>query len=374
MKDSYRFAAFSLFVLSFAGVQAVKGQALSNTDPDQLRAIVQAEAEKNGAKAVEFGMWVGSHEVLTTALGNSMTTVPAATNMHFRIGGIAETFMSTLLLMLVEQGHIDLDEKISRWFPKLLGADQVTPRMLVANTAGYIDYVRVEDFLKLQLAEPFRTFTDEELIHYSVRDGLMNFAPGTSQQYSHTDNVILGQVIERATHKSVKELYEENIFGPLGMRDTRFPLNQEIQEPVLHAFSTDRGFYEDCTYWNPSWGSTPGLPTSNLHDVGKWGPIFGTGRLISPAHFQEQTAPTSVGKGRNRPDLYFAYGFVVSNGWLVQNPSINGYSGAFGYNLATGVTIVVSATKGESSTTDSSAFNIFRQVVSYVTPSSPINF
>ena len=196
-----------------------------------------------------------------------------------------------------------------------------------------------EDFLKLELAEPFRTFTDEELINYSVRDGEMNFPPGTSQQYSHTDNVILGQVIQRATNESMKELYEKNIFGPLGMKDTQFPINQEIQRPVLHAFTKDRGFYEDCTYWNPFWGSTPGLPTSNLHDVGKWGPILGTGRLISPEHFQEQIAPASVGKGKNRPDLYFAYGFVVANGWIVQNPSINGYSGAFGYNLATGVTI-----------------------------------
>jgi D-alanyl-D-alanine carboxypeptidase len=374
MKDIYRFAASSLLALSFAGTQAAMGQTVPNTDPDQLRAIVQAQAEKDATKGVEFGMWVGDREVLTTALGNSMTTVPATTNMHFHIGGTAETFMSTLLLMLAEQGRIDLNEKISRWFPKLLGADQVTPRMLVGNTAGYIDYVTVEDFIKLQEAEPFRTFTDEELIHYSVRDSLMNFAPGTSQQYSHTDNVILGQVIERATHESIQELYEENIFKPLGMKDTKFPLNQEIQEPVLHAFTKERGVYEDCTYWNPSWGSTPGLPTSDLHDVGKWGPIFGTGRLISPAHFQEQIAPTSVGKGRNRPDLYFAYGFVYSNGWLLQNPSINGYSGAFGYNLATGVTIVVAATKSEASTTDSSAFNIFRQVVSYVTPNSPINF
>ena len=118
----------------------------------------------------------------------------------------------------------------------------------------------------------------------------------------------------------MKELYDRNIFGPMGMKDTQFPVNQEIQSPVLHAFTKDRKVYEDCTYWNPFWGSTPGLPTSNIHDLGKWGPIFGTGRLISPEHFREQIAPTSVGKGRNRPDLYFALGFVVSNGWLAQNP------------------------------------------------------
>ena len=351
-----------------------KSDPAPNADPDRLRAIVQAEAQKAGTKAVLFGMWVKDKEILTMALGHSMTTVPATTDMHYRIGGIAETFMSTLLLMLVEQGRISLDDKISRWFPNLLAADQVTVRMLVANTAGYIDYVTVEDFLNLQLSEPFRTFTDDELINYSVRDGKMNFAPGTSQQYSHTDNVILGQVIQRATGQSMKELYDRNIFGPMGMKDTQFPVNQEIQSPVLHAFTKERKVYEDCTYWNPFWGSTPGLPTSNIHDLGKWGPIFGTGRLISPEHFQEQIAPTSVGKGRNRPDLYFAYGFVVSNGWLAQNPSINGYSGAFGYNLSNGVTIVVEATKSETATTDASAFDILREVTKYVTPATPINF
>jgi D-alanyl-D-alanine carboxypeptidase len=96
--------------------------------------------------------------------------------------------------------------------------------------------------------------------------------------------------------------------------------------------------------------------------------------LVSPAHFQEQIAPTSVGKGRNKPDLYFAYGFVVPNGWIVLNPSINGYSGAFGYNLSNGVTIVVEATKTETTTTDASAFDIFREVINYVTPATPINF
>jgi D-alanyl-D-alanine carboxypeptidase len=209
-----------LLGLSLVSGAEVRAQAASgslpNVDPDRVRAIVEAGAQKAGSKAVLFGMWVHDREVLTMALGHSMTTVPATTEMHYRIGGIAETFMSTLLLMLVEQGRISLDDKISRWFPDLLAADQVTVRMLVGNTAGYIDYVTVEDFLNLQVAEPFRTFTDEELINYSVRGGKMNFPPGTSQQYSHTDNVILGQVIQRATGQSMKELYEAEYLWPDG--------------------------------------------------------------------------------------------------------------------------------------------------------------
>jgi D-alanyl-D-alanine carboxypeptidase len=121
------------------------------------------------AKAVEFGMWVHDREVLTAAPGKSMTTVAATADMHCRIGGIAETFMSTLLLMLVEQGRSSLDDSISRWFPHLLAADRVTVRVLVANSAGYLDYVTVDDFQTLELAEPFRTFTDDELINLSDR-------------------------------------------------------------------------------------------------------------------------------------------------------------------------------------------------------------
>jgi hypothetical protein len=64
------------------------------------------EAAKRGARAVEFGVWRAETKILTMALGPSMATVPAATNMHYRIGGIAETFMSTLLLMMVEQGKL----------------------------------------------------------------------------------------------------------------------------------------------------------------------------------------------------------------------------------------------------------------------------
>jgi D-alanyl-D-alanine carboxypeptidase len=251
--------------------------------------------------------------------------------------------------------------------------------MLVANTAGYIDYVYVTDFSNLELAQPFRAFTDEELINYSVRDGKMMFAPGTSQHYSHTDNVILGQFIERATGRTIKQWYAEKLFGPLGMTNTYFPINQNIRNPVLHAFTSDRStkkvkLYEDCTYWNPSWGSTPGLPISDLDDLGKWGPAFGTGRLLTPELFKEQIAPTSVGLGKNKPDLYFVFGFAVANGWYVQNPAINGYSGGFAYKPSIGVTITAEATQSETATSATAGFEIIRQVSRYVDPAAPSIF
>ena len=266
------------FLLSLVGRQPAIGQTVAgqapNLDSSRLRGIVEAGAQEAHTAAVVFGVWVGQREVVTGALGNSTTTQPATTDMHYRIGGIAETFMSTLLLMLAEQGRIDLDDTIARWLPHLLAADRVTVRMLVGNTAGYIDYVTEDDFGKAQLADPFRTFTDDELIDYSVRNGKMNFAPGTSQRYSHTDNVILGQVIQRATGQSIERLYQDNIFGPMGMRDTQAPVGQDVQAPVLHAFTSERHVYEDCTYWNlRQMGCDPRHGT-----VGLAGPLPGADR------------------------------------------------------------------------------------------------
>lgn len=345
-----------------------------NIDAARIRSIVEAESANAGTQAVQFGMWVGRNKVLTTALGHSMVTVPATTDMHYRIGGITETFQATLLMMLAEQGRIHLDDTIARWYPDLPSADKVTIRMLAANTAGYFDYVHKAAFVRDFLANPFRSFTPDELIAYGVRDGLMAYAPGTSQRYSHTEYVILGQVLEKATGQSMRSLYQINIFEPLGLKDTQFPVDQEIQAPVLHSYVNDRKFYEDATYHNPSWAGATGALTSNLDDLGKWGHAFGSGKLISAASFREMTAPSSVGKGQNRADLYFAYGFVYANGWLVQNPDMNGYSGGFAYNLAHGVTIVIAATKRPSPAIDPAAIHILREVIKFVTPATPLNF
>ena len=346
-----------------------------NQDAEVLRSIVLAESAKAGTEAVIFGMWSGQQEVLTEAMGYSTPGVPATTAMHYRIGGITETFLATLLFMLAEQGRIDLDARISRWFPGLIAADQVTVRMLAANTAGYIDYVKVQDWLDRLLRDPFAAFTDEELIQYSVRDGKMTFSPpGSSWAYSHTEYVILGQVIQRATGESMQSLYERYLLGPLGLRDTQLPADDGIQAPALHAYMLDRGRYEDSTAWTPSWAMSYGGLTSTVRDLGRWGPIFGKGLLVSPASHREMTGPGSANLKSNPPALYFAHGFIYANGWYLQNPDFNGYAGAFAYNPAHEVTLVVVSTKNAQPAIDPAAIHILRKLVSYVTPESPLNF
>jgi D-alanyl-D-alanine carboxypeptidase len=340
-------------------------------DAAAFEAMVKGLRTDYGARAVIAGLWYGDEPGITTAVGQSMTQVPADTRMTVRIGGISQLFLATLLMRLVEQEHLSLDDKVSQYFPDLLAADEVTVRMLAQNTAGYKDYVRDERFIDLVLEDPFRQFSSREIIEYATKDGEMNFAPGTSQQYSHTELVILANVIERATGRTMAELYNEEILKPLGLTGTGYSATPDLPSPVFHVFGSDRGVYEDTTFWNPSWAGESGPLYSNLDDLGRWGPVFGTGQLLKDRSFQEMIRRPDAAA---REDIYFAMGFVVSNGWYLQNPSINGYTGVMGYLPDLNLTLVVFASQSADPKVGHPAFEIFKAMVRNLVPGHPINF
>ncbi len=338
---------------------------------DSIFNKLQALKEQTRVKSLIAGVWEGDRNILSVAFGESMTSVPADTSMHVRIGGITEIFFGTLVMMLVDQGKIGLDDKISKWLPDLLAADSVTVGMLIRNTSGYKDYVLNKDFIDLITKEPFRNITRKEIIAYATGDGKLNFPPGTEQSYSHTSFTILGEVLELATGKTLGELFEENIFRPVGLSHTGWNTNADLPFPVLHAFSSDRGIYEDATFWSPSWTRESGPIYSNLNDLAKWARAFGKGKLLSPDSFNELISRPA---GANLPDFYMASGFGVVNGWYFQNPSFNGYSGAFGYYPPKGLTVIVFATESDPSAGSHQAFVIFKDIVKMLTPEAPLNF
>ena len=85
------------------------------------------------------------------------------------------------------------------------------------------------------------------------------------------------------------------------------------------------------------------------------------------------TSPGSAVLKARPPATYFAHGFVVSNGWYVQNPDFNGYAGAFAYNPARNLTIIVVTTKNDRPRIDPAAIHILKAIVAQVTPGSPVN-
>ncbi|MFD0574587.1 serine hydrolase domain-containing protein [Kitasatospora gansuensis] len=248
---------------------------------DILRIAEQAKAELD-LKSVILRVTVDGREVITTALGESMTGVPAEPAMHFRNGNVAISYMGTALLRLVDQGVVGLDEPVARWLPDLRHGDRITLRMLADSTTGLVDYVTTPGFGDQVVADPFRQWTAAELVAISTGQDEW-YEPGTNWSYSHANFVLLGAALEKITQTPLDVLLQQQIMGPLGLDETRNSFTPDIPTPVLHAFTADRGTYEESSFWNPSWTTAPGaVQTTDICDLARSAAAIGSGELLSP--------------------------------------------------------------------------------------------
>ena len=137
----------------------------------QIISITQGVMQKEDAKGVLLRVDVDNGTVVKTGLGDSQEGVPATPDMKFRPGSMAIPMLTTLVLQLQEQGKLSLDDTLSKWFPQYPNADKVTLRMLSSVTSGYPDYIQENPpFQAAQLAEPFRHWTDDELLQYALAE------------------------------------------------------------------------------------------------------------------------------------------------------------------------------------------------------------
>jgi CubicO group peptidase (beta-lactamase class C family) len=100
--------------------------------------------------------------------------------------------------------------------------------------------------------DPFQPWTPRELIR--IGSSKIDFPPGSGFRYSHTGFVILGEVLSKLTREPLARLIRENIVAPLRLRETNSSQTPQIPAPVLHAFTRERGNYEDSTFGAPHGG------------------------------------------------------------------------------------------------------------------------
>ena len=324
--------------------------------------VTEAVRRELDLSAALVRVTVGGREVVTVAVGESMPGVPATTNMRFRIGAVGIAYLNVVLLRLADRGVVTLDEPIGRWLPALPRADQITLRMLGSSTSGYPDYVSYQPFIDRFYADPFRPWTETELIDLALARPLW-YEPGTNWSYSHVNFVILGQVLERITGIPVKRLLRQEVLNPLGLTATTSDRGAIIPGPVLHSYTIERGQFEDSTYWNPSWTTADGaILTSTICDLAVSARAVGTGRLVSAQARRTQLDPGTVGLGRptatcpeticvpQKPERHFGLGVVVQNGWVQQNASFGGYSAVQTYRPGRDIAIAVATTRGHTTT------------------------
>lgn len=336
------------------------------TDRAEVTAIAQHAMAQYHLKALILRVTVDGQPLYSQALGESADGVPATEGMHVRNGFVAYSYLTTVLMELVDRGQISLDDKLARYFPNLPRANDITIRMLANCTSGYADYVyqpEVSDGVDL---DPFRQWATDDLIRIGTTAPAM-FAPGTNFAYSHTNYAILGQVLEQAGQAPLGQLMQQYIFEPMGLQHTTGSDTPEIPAPVLDTYSSERResmgvppgapFYENSTYWNPSWTAPAGaLQTTDITDLTTSIAAIGSGKLLSPQSRNEQVEPHLIGFGftpkdgscnvcrKNTPSFSFGLGVVLQGPWITGNKFFAGSGATVGYLPARKIAIAVITT------------------------------
>jgi CubicO group peptidase (beta-lactamase class C family) len=327
--------------------------------------IVSDVMKQSHLKAVIVRVTEDGREVVTRAVGESMTGVPATPGMHFRNGAVAISYVSTLLLRLVDEKKISLDDKLSKWLPDVPNSDRVTLGQLAQMTSGYVDYVIGNtEFNKALYEDPFRQWEPDQLLGFATSRPLL-YEPGTNWNYAHTNYVLLGKALEAATGADMPKLLEDKVLRPLGLTNTANSFTPEIPAPVLHAFTSERRealkvpsgtpFYEESTYWNPSWTITHGaIQTTNIYDMEASAAGIGSGKLLSKESYDKMVSTDLRGKTHALPgcttcaelnDIYtYGMGIVISGDWLLQNPLFAGEAGVEAYLPSQKIAIAVAVT------------------------------
>lgn len=191
------------------------GQSFSPEMQQKIDTAVQEELIKTGVPSasvavVQNGATAYLHAFGTARLDPKTAALP---EMRYSIGSISKQFTAAAILLLQEQGKLSLDDKVSNYIPDLTRADEVTIRQLLSHTSGYQDYWPQDYVPPFMLTD----ISAQKILDLWARKPL-DFNPGTKWQYSNTNYVIAGLIIEKVSGEPLLKFLQERVFAPLGMK------------------------------------------------------------------------------------------------------------------------------------------------------------
>jgi len=195
----------------------------------KIDAAVKQVVATTGVPSATVGIVQGGKVVYTAAFGQARLSpaLSAKPEMHYAIGSISKQFTSACILLLAEDGKLTLDDPVSKWFPELTRANEVKVRNLLTHTSGYEDYAPQDYTIPAWM----KTTKPINVVHEWAGKPL-DFDPGTKWQYSNTNFVLAGLIVEKASGMPFWEFFETRVVRPLGLKEVlNLDTDRERMEP-----------------------------------------------------------------------------------------------------------------------------------------------
>jgi CubicO group peptidase (beta-lactamase class C family) len=288
------------------------GQAASQPDhamQTKMDEVVRRCLREDGTPSASVAIVEGGRITYIAAFGDAvMRPKSAATETtRYQLASISKTFVAQAVLLLEADGKLSLEDRVSKWYPSLTGAADVTLRELLNHTSGYPDHYP-ESYpagAKAKAAEPDQII--EEWGHHPLL-----FTPGTQFHYSNLEYEIAGRIVEKVSRRPLFQFMQERIFAPLHMDATIDLDTIPNGSPALATGYTQTALapLEPAPYEGPGWSFGSGQVVTTAKDVALWDVAFLERHVLPREQAAEEVTPARLANGSTYP---YTLGLFVSH-------------------------------------------------------------
>jgi CubicO group peptidase (beta-lactamase class C family) len=231
----------------------------------------------------------GTDVILNKGYGsaNLEWDIPNTPTTKFRLGSITKQFTAASILLLEERGKLKLEDPIKKYVPEAPAAwDGITIFNLLTHSSGIPNFTSLPDYNSLKLRD-----TPVAKTIVTVRDKPLDFPPGEKMSYSNSGYLVLGHVIEQVASTSYEKFVTDNIFTPLGMKDSGYDSNTAVIPHRAAGYVPAPGGPVNAGFVHMSIPHAAGALYSTTEDLLRWEQGLFGGKLLSPASLAKMTTP-----------------------------------------------------------------------------------
>ena len=262
----------------------------------QIDRIASAVLEQRGVPSASVAVVKGGKLVYAQAYGKAHLDpdVAATPEMRYSIGSVSKQFTAAAILILQEQGKLKLDDAVGKYVPGLTRGSDVTIRQILSHTSGYQDYWP-EDYLMTPMMQPE---TAQQILDTWAKKPL-DFEPGTEWQYSNTNYVIAGAIVEKVSGEKLFDFLGEHIFHPLGMRSVWNSDEVKLTAPDATPYIRNAlGPLRLAPKEGRGWMFAAGELAMTAHDLALWDESLMAQSVMKPESYREMFTEVKLKDGK----------------------------------------------------------------------------
>lgn len=273
----------AVIILAFASFSSAAQTQLSADLTEKIDRVANDTLARTGVPSASVAIVKDGQVVYVKAYGDARLDPkkPATPAMRYNIGSISKQFTAAAILLLQEQGKLSLNDRVAKYIPNLTRANEVTIRQLLSHTSGYQDYWP-QDYVMPMMLQPV---TAQKIMDMWARKPL-DFDPGTKWQYSNTNYVIAGVIIERVARMPLLRFLQQRVFTPLGMKSVSITDQLGDTDPTGYMRYA-LGPLRPAPKEGKGWLFAAGELAMTSEDLAKWDISIIDQKLLKPSSYRE---------------------------------------------------------------------------------------